>query len=143
MSYYKTCIDWINVEALHRASSGVTTVVVNGALDKVRDGYYPGVFFPALAATTPFYHGFAAALYLKPIVDKGLYGWIFRVYPEPWQVVLQTAQRTGTGSSTNNGDDDGRSSLVVKDTVALVSETRPTYQEAVQAMMTAATKLSS
>jgi hypothetical protein len=56
--------DWINCEILHNAASGTnsvggggigattatttttTTVIVNGALDKVRDGYYPSIFFP-------------------------------------------------------------------------------------------------
>jgi hypothetical protein len=48
--------DWINVELLHRvAGPAVTTCIVNGALDKVREGYYPALVFPALAKTVPFY----------------------------------------------------------------------------------------
>jgi hypothetical protein len=76
--------DWINCEKIHLASSPDTTmVIVNGALDKVRDGYYPAVFFPKLAATVDrFYKKFETAFYLKPISDKGVYGWLFRVYPE-------------------------------------------------------------
>ncbi len=75
--------DWINCEKIHLASPESTMVIVNGALDKVRDGYYPGVFFPALAATVDrFYKKFESVFYLKPISDKGVYGWLFRVYPE-------------------------------------------------------------
>ena len=69
-------------------------VIVNGALDKVRDGYYPAVFFPKLAATVDrFYKRFDSAFYLKPITDKGIYGWLFRVYGEPWQIYLQTVYK--------------------------------------------------
>lgn len=67
--------DWINVETLHRQSLSAVTCIVNGALDKVRDGYYPAVFFPALAKTVPFYRDFEPVFFLKPISDKGLYGW--------------------------------------------------------------------
>jgi hypothetical protein len=127
--------DWINVEKLHNAASSiladktVVTCVVNGALDKVRDGYYAAVFFPALAATVPFYKQFQSVLFLKPVSDKGMYGWLYRVYPEPWQVILQTARPVQKGDETV---------MTVENTVALVSESRPSYQEAVQAMLTAA-----
>lgn len=112
--------DWINVKSIAEASQSV--VVVNGALDKVRDGYYPGIFFPALAKTTPFYKSFQGVYILKPISDKGLYGWVYRVYSEPWQVILQTTEQKKSG-------------IVVKESVALVSETRPTYAEAVSALI--------
>lgn len=136
--------DWINVERLHNAASSiaataaadkdktVVTCIVNGALDKVRDGYYAAVFFPALAATIPFYKQFEAAFFLKPISDKGMYGWLYRVYPEPWQVILQTARSVRKGDETT---------MTVENTVALVSQARPSYQEAVQAMLMAALNL--
>lgn len=123
--------DWINVEKMAKAKSDAVTVVVNGALDKVRDGYYPAVFFPALAATTPFYKDFEAAFVLKPITDKGLYGWLYRVYPEPWQVILQTARQTQKS---------GQTAVTVEETVALESETRPTYAQAVQALLATASQ---
>ena len=28
-------------------------------------------------------------MYLKPLRDKGCYGWLYRVYPEPWQVIYE------------------------------------------------------
>jgi hypothetical protein len=117
--------DWVNVKTLHEAAGSTTpTCIVNGALDKVRDGYYPGFVFPKLATTFDFYKQFEAVLFLKPISDKGVYGWVFRVYPEPWQVVLQTPVR-----------DEQKEEIVVEDTVVLVSETRPTYTECVQALL--------
>ncbi len=75
--------DWINCEKIYDAEPSTVMVIVNGALDKVRDGYYPAVFFPKLAATVDrFYKKFESAFYLKPISDKGVYGWLYRVYPE-------------------------------------------------------------
>ena len=123
--------DWINVKKFHMdmAKSSTPTCIVNGALDKVRDGYYNGFIFPALAKTFDFYKSFESILYLKPVSDKGVYGWLYRVYPEPWQVVLQTPYEKG-----------GR--VMVQDTVALVSNKRPTYTEAVQALLKEAQKQS-
>jgi|AntRauTorckE5430_2_1112549.scaffolds.fasta_scaffold08892_1 hypothetical protein len=71
--------DWINCEKIHGASPQTVMVIVNGALDKVRDGYYPAVFFPKLASTVDrFYKNFESVFYLKPISDKGVYGWLYR-----------------------------------------------------------------
>jgi hypothetical protein len=127
--------DWINVKLLHDSSNADSatlpscpTCVVNGALDKVRDGYYPSLFFPALARTVPFFQRFEAVFVLKPISDKGLYGWLFRVYPEPWQVVLQTPETTIQG---------GQRVVTTKNTIALLSDTRPSYSEAVNALQRA------
>jgi Domain of unknown function (DUF1995) len=118
--------DWVNVETLHKKSGGVPTVVVNGALDKVRDGYYAPLFFPKLAAATPFYKDFESVFYLKPISDKGVYGWVYRIYPEPWQVVLQTPSKDKNGN------------MKVTDTIALASDTKPTYAQAVKALLATA-----
>ncbi len=116
--------DWINCEKIHLASPQTVMVIVNGALDKVRDGYYPGVFFPKLAATVDrFYNKFESAFYLKPISDKGVYGWLFRVYPEPWQVVLQTVKTDKKGQA------------YVEDKVVSVSDERPSYNEAVAKLL--------
>jgi hypothetical protein len=125
--------DWINVEQIHRSSNlhEGATIVVNGALDKVRDGYYPALFFPALAKTVPFYRQFEPLLFAKPISDKGLYGWLYRVYPEPWQVILQVAR-----PSKKPND----STILVEDIVALVTNDRPSYLEAINAMVREAAK---
>jgi hypothetical protein len=120
--------DWINVRAFHDNAKGVPTVIVNGALDKVRDGYYAPFIFPKLAKTFDFYRQFEAVFFLKPISDKGVYGWLYRVYPEPWQVVLQ--------NPTRNKNDE----LVVENIIALVSDKRPAYVECVQALLKVASK---
>jgi Domain of unknown function (DUF1995) len=137
--------DWINVEQLHKTSNfklSCPTIVVNGALDKVRDGYYPALFFPALSRTVPFYREFEAIFVLKPIIDKGLYGWLYRVYPEPWQVVLQTPSKTTTASTQQRpGPLSSTTTVQVANSVALVSEKRPSYAECVNALLRTSTKI--
>lgn len=125
--------DWINVEQLHDFSSSSLqqqqpTCIVNGALDKVRDGYYPAIFFPALAKTIPFYKQFEPILIAKPITNKGLYGWLYRVYPEPWQVILQTS-RTVLGKNSQTTE------IQVDESIAMISDSRPTFAEAVNALV--------
>ena len=118
--------DWVNVEKMYDANPETTMVVINGALDKVRGGYYPGVFFPKLAQTVDrFYKKFESVFYLKPISDKGVYGWIYRQYPEPWQVVLQTRKS------------DGKGGMLIEDTVVYTSEERPEYNDAVAKLVRA------
>jgi Domain of unknown function (DUF1995). len=118
--------DWINCEKIYEASclDKSAMVVVNGALDKVRDGYYPAVFFPKLAATVDrFYKKFESVFYLKPLSDKGVYGWLFRVYPEPWQVVLQIVRVGKNGAQ------------YVEDVVVDVSDDRPSYNNAISKLL--------
>lgn len=65
--------DWVNCEKMALSSPDTTMVVINGALDKVRGGFYPAVFFPKLAATVDrFWKKFDPAFYLKPFSDKGV-----------------------------------------------------------------------
>ena len=65
--------DWVNCEKMALSSPDTTMVVINGALDKVRGGFYPAVFFPKLAATVDrFWKKFEPAFYLKPFSDKGV-----------------------------------------------------------------------
>ena len=119
--------DWCNCETIYNACNA-PMVIVNGALDKLRGGYYPAVFFPKLAASVDrFYTKFESVFYLKPISDKGVYGWLYRVYPEPWQVVLQRPVPIKNGSA-----------MQIQDVVVFVSDKRPTYNEAVAKLVAAA-----
>ena len=83
--------DWMGLEAL-QVNDETTIVILNGALDKLRMGYYSPFIFPKLNKVVDrFYRKFETVYYLKPILDKGCYGWLYRVYPEPWQVCFQTS----------------------------------------------------
>lgn len=109
--------DWMNLEKLQ--VDGSPMVVVNGAFDKLRDGYYPPFLFPKLAQVTDrFIRSFETIYYLKPLLDKGVYGWLYRVYPEPWQVLVE--RRDGSAE------------------VADVSPERPPYLKAIEIMKRAA-----
>ncbi len=105
-----------------------TFVIINGALDKLRGGYYNKFIFPKLAGSVErFFTKFESVFYLKPISDKGAYGWLYRVYPEPWQVILQRVKPDGAKS---NGSP-------VENIRVFVSDTRPTYLEAVAKLVEA------
>lgn len=80
--------DWLNLETLFYTSEAIPLVVVNGALDKLRSGYYPKLFFPKLVdCSRRFYQDFEALYYLRPLAAGA--GWLFRVFPEPWQLARQ------------------------------------------------------
>uniref|UniRef100_A0A7S3JY64 DUF1995 domain-containing protein n=1 Tax=Aureoumbra lagunensis TaxID=44058 RepID=A0A7S3JY64_9STRA len=107
--------DWLNLEQCELNDGFL--ISCNGAFDKLRGGYYPPIIFPKLASCVDrFISRFETLLYLKSLNEKGRGGWIFRVYPEDWQVHLQ--------------DRAGGNTLLV-----LQSATRPTYQEAVDALL--------
>ena len=108
--------DWLNVELMSGQGES-TLVVLNGQLDRLRDGYYPPLIFPKVAQCTDrFYRKFEPILYLKPLLDKGFSGWLYRVYPEPWQVIIQQKEDGETG------------------TVVASLDERPSYNEAVALM---------
>ena len=105
--------DYLNVELLE--SSAVPVLVLNGQLDRVREGYYNKFIFPKVASCAErFYSRFVPVFYLKPLVDKGFSGWLYRVYPEPWQVVLQQKE-------------DGEEGVVVGS-----FDSRPTYRQSIE-----------
>jgi len=67
--------------------AGTPIVIFNGELDRVRGGYYPGLFFPGIAKlSAEFIPKFTAAYYIHNF--KGTRpGALFRCYPGPWQVL--------------------------------------------------------
>ncbi|CAM9602883.1 unnamed protein product, partial [Phaeothamnion confervicola] len=85
--------EWLSMEEIYRGP-GVPMVTLNGGLDKVRGGYYPRLFYPGLhAARERFLKLFEPVYYLKPLTN----GWIFRCYPEPWQVLFKPPGLKATG----------------------------------------------
>ena len=82
--------------------------------------------------------------YLKPLRDKGFSGWLFRAYPEPWQVQLPVdfrkyrlfllspcsfSRRQAPLQVLLQQKEDGEEGVVVA-----ISEDRPTFNEAVAAI---------
>ena len=68
-------------------------------------GYYPRILFPKLAECVDRFVGEAEALLvLRSVADKGRAGWLWRVYPEPWQLFAQGKEacvRSPRGHSVN------------------------------------------
>ena len=142
--------DWLNVEKLYEATVGSAPaspparaagaddaeedgadeegegppalVIVNGAIDKLRNGFYPPIFFRELGdCVQRFYSRVEPVYYLKPVIGGGVGGWLHRVYPEPWQIILQTP-------------DDG-------DVLVAALDDRPTYLDALAMIQSAARDL--
>jgi hypothetical protein len=139
--------EWVQLEQIVNADNNdkahkktVVTCVVNGALDAVRDGLYPAKYFPELTNTIPCYQKFTPVLIAKPIVVKGggymgwvpddVYGWLFRVYPEPWQVYLQTARWEKYSKETRVPP-----KRIVENRIVMVSETRPNDADCLRPLM--------
>ena len=79
--------DWLNLELLRK--EGTPMICLNGALDKVCSGYYSNFLNPKLGSCAErFFSKFEPVYYCKPI-GAGR-GWLFRVYPEEWQLFRQT-----------------------------------------------------
>ncbi|EFJ06896.1 hypothetical protein SELMODRAFT_134592 [Selaginella moellendorffii] len=82
--------EMLAVEELYRESakeSGCPIIVINGDLDKIRNGYYPPFFYPKLGALAKtFLPDFETVYYIHNF--KGRFaGTLFRAYPGPWQVL--------------------------------------------------------
>ena len=107
--------DWLNLERC-QPSDGLL-VSVNGAFDKLRGGFYPRPLFPKLAECVDRFVVDAEALVvLKNVADKGRAGWLFRVYPEKWQLFAQ-----------------GKEASLLLETY----DDRPTYNDAVATLLKA------
>jgi len=79
--------DWLNLELLRQ--EGTPMLCLNGAIDKVTSGYYSNFLNPKLAQCAErFFSQFEPVYYLKPLGSGR--GWLFRVYPEDWQLHRQT-----------------------------------------------------
>lgn len=118
--------DWVNCEKMSVSQPKTPVVVINGALDKVRGGFYPKVFFPKLAQTVDrFYNKFESVFYLKPYFDKGVYGWLYRVYPEPWQIVWEDVTPGKDGNP------------VVRYVTVDVLDQRPGYNDVISSLVKA------
>lgn len=83
--------EWINIPKLDR---GVPMIIINGNLDRLRNGYYPWFIYPALTKVTKeFYSKAVQAVFLSPIAVGGsrLGAWLTRVYPGKWEVLVRGA----------------------------------------------------
>jgi hypothetical protein len=79
-------------------------VIVNGDLDRLRNGYYPSLFYPKLAKVTKsFYKNVQQVYYLSAVAAAGdrFKGYIVREYPEDF-VLLRKLDDTGDYKEIDN-----------------------------------------
>jgi len=84
--------EYINLVKVVAQAGMPPVVVINGNLDRLRNGYYPGIFYPGLARVSKeFYSRAEQALYLSPIAVGGVrFGaWLARAAPGPWEVLVR------------------------------------------------------
>lgn len=77
-------------EGATKNTSGRHLITFNAELDRLRNGYYPGLFYPKMAQLTKdFLPWIESAFYIHNF--KGRFGGaLFRAYPGPWQVFART-----------------------------------------------------
>lgn len=84
--------EWIDIPAVYE-SLNCPMVIVNGNLDRLRNGYYPRIFYPGLyKVSQSFYSQATQALYLSPrsVGGSRLGAWSARVYPNDWQILVKS-----------------------------------------------------
>eukprot|EP00879_Flechtneria_rotunda_P006345 GHRR01006669.1.p1 GENE.GHRR01006669.1~~GHRR01006669.1.p1 ORF type:complete len:315 (+),score=91.74 GHRR01006669.1:319-1263(+) len=69
---------------------GRPLIIFNGELDRLRGGYYPGLFFPELAKITEEFLPKVEAAYYIHNFKGSRPGALFRAYPGPWQVLRRS-----------------------------------------------------
>ena len=83
--------EWI--EASHiPADSTRPMICINGALDRLRNGYYPGLFYPKLTSVTKsFYSKADQTFFVQPVACAGdrFRGYITREYPGKFALLVK------------------------------------------------------
>ena len=95
--------EWLDIEKIHMRYPTTPIVIINGNLDRLRNGYYPWFFYPELTRVTArFYRRFEQLFYCAPIAVSGdVYGsWSVRVSGGPWEIFVKSAQGLALVSST-------------------------------------------
>jgi hypothetical protein len=96
--------EWIKLQKIYTQlntfypSADITYLVINGNLDRLRNGYYPAIFYPELnKISQSFYKKFIPAYLLRPVAIGGdrLATWLVKSYPnENWQLLVKNGQNT-------------------------------------------------
>ena len=92
--------EWIELPKIRRGSCPM--IVVNGNIDRLRNGYYPSLFYPGLTKVTKsFYLDFVQALFLSPVAVGGdrFGSWLVNKYGSKWELLVKS---TNTKSITYN-----------------------------------------
>eukprot|EP01038_Epipyxis_sp_PR26KG_P004070 gene4070-5814_t len=82
--------EWIKIAKVNYGD--IPVIVINGNLDRLRNGYYPRLFYPELGRVTDsFYKKFTPAVFLSPIAVGGdrLGAWLVNIYPNAWEIIVK------------------------------------------------------
>lgn len=93
--------EWIAIAKIGEQSPLSSVIVINGQLDRLRSGYYPSFFYPALAAATKsFFSRFTSSFVITPVAVNGdrLGAWLCRMDPNPWVLLVRSAARQDQSS---------------------------------------------
>lgn len=83
--------EWIDLPRIRR-NSAAPMIIVNGNLDRLRNGYYPSLFYPGLAKVTKeFYCKFIQTFFISPVAIGGdrFGAWLTKVYPDEWELLVK------------------------------------------------------
>lgn len=96
--------EWINIEKIHLRYPSAPLIVINGNLDRLRNGYYPWFFYPELTkVTNRFYRRFEQLFYAAPIAVSGdrFGSWLVKARQGPWEIFVKSAEGLTLVSSTD------------------------------------------
>ena len=82
--------EWILAADLSNNETKFPIISINGNLDRLRNGYYPGIFYPGLSKVSKkFYWKAKQAFFLQPIAVDGnrFAGYLAREYPGPFEIL--------------------------------------------------------
>jgi len=89
--------EWIDLASFNDkvAKENCPIIIINGNLDRLRNGYYPSIFYPGLKKVTDsFYKQFEQALFLSPVAIAGnrFAAWLVKEYKEKdWNIVVKNS----------------------------------------------------
>lgn len=90
--------EWIDLSLFYDKLSkdACPIIVINGNLDRLRNGYYPSIFYPGLTkVSNSFYKRFDQALFLSPIALSGnrFAAWLIKEFKENcWNIVVKDSE---------------------------------------------------
>ena len=82
--------EWIK---LAKINTDASIIIINGSLERLRNGYYPRVFYPELGRVSESYYSrFAQSYCISPVAVGGdcQGAWLCKVYPDDWQLLIRS-----------------------------------------------------
>lgn len=90
--------EWIRLASIGQRYSDVPIIFINGNLDRLRNGYYPPLFYPGITAVTKSYYVNAQqALFLSPVAVGGdrFGAWLTKTASGSWELFVKSRDKKG------------------------------------------------